>query len=437
MPIEPARQIHLRFMHAFILTLGTRGDVQPYVALGKGLLEAGHTVTVCTSASFEGFIEENGLQYGYMNHGILKLIDSDAGRDAVESSSSTLGWLKTTARMTRQVRPLQKQMVEDAWRAAEMAQPDLIIYHPKAMAGPHIAEKLAVPRIMSVPLPIFTPTVDFPSMVLPDWELGGWYNMLTYTLSIKLAWMQYRAVVNPWRKEMLDLPPAPRSFNEMVLADGSPTPTIYPFSEHVLPRPSDWPATTTVPGYWFLDQRFGYEPPADLAAFLDAGPPPVYIGFGSMAGRNAAKKAQAAIDALQKTGRRGIIATGWGGLSAETLPDTIFKLQEAPHDWLFERVSAVVHHGGAGTTAAGLRAGRTTVICPFFGDQPFWGQRVAELSVGSQPIPQKILNAGNLARAIEKVTNDEGMLWRADDLGKRIRAEDGIGRAIATIEQYA
>lgn len=197
---------------------------------------------------------------------------------------------------------------------------------------------------------------------------------ITYTLSVKLAWMQYR---NPWRKQILGLPPAPRNFNEMVLADGSPTPTIYPFSEHVVPRPTDWPASTISPGYWFLDRQSTWQPPTDLAAFLESGPPPVYIGFGSMAGLDSAKKAQAVVNALLKTGRRGIIATGWGGLSAETLPDTIFKLQAAPHDWLFDHVSAVVHHGGAGTTAAGLRAGRPTVICPFFGDQPFWGRRVA------------------------------------------------------------
>lgn len=417
-------------MHIFILTLGTRGDVQPYVALGRGLIKAGHQVTICTSSSFEGFITENELHYGYMNNEILKLIDSDAGRDAVESSGGFLGWIKTMIVLTKQIKPLQQMMIADAWESAVKARPDLIIYHPKAMAGPHMAEKMDIPRIMSVPLPIFTPTAEFPSMVFPNLKLGGWYNRLTYSLSVKLAWMQYRGIINPWRESTLGLPPAARAFDEMKLADGRPTPTLYPYSEHVVARPHDWPASTVAPGYWFLDRPQTWQPTDDLQAFLDAGEPPVYIGFGSMAGRDAAKKAQAAIGALQKTGQRGIIATGWGGMSTGNLPGSIFKITAVSHEWLFERVKAVVHHGGAGTTAAGLRAGKPTVICPFFGDQPFWGRRVAELGVGAEPIPQKKLKAGNLATAIDQVTSNAAIKQRAEALGEKVRSEDGIARGI-------
>ncbi len=408
--------------------------MQPYVALGKGLMQAGHQVTLCTSSSFEGFITEHGLQYGYMNNEILKLIDSDAGRDAVEDSGNLFGWLKTMATLAKQVKPLQAQMIADAWGSVDKAQPDLIVYHPKAMAGPHIAEKMGIPRIMSVPLPIFTPTAEFPSMVFPNLKLGGWYNRLTYTLSVRLAWMQYRGLINPWREKTLGLPPAPRGFDEMKLANGDPTPTLYPFSEEVVPRPADWPDSTVATGYWFLDRPTDWQPSDEVKAFLDDGPPPVYIGFGSMAGRDAARKAQAAIGALQKSGQRGIIATGWGGLSVDDLPPTIFKIEAVPHDWLFERVAAVVHHGGAGTTAAGLRAGKPTIICPFFGDQPFWGRRLAALSVGAEPIPQKKLNADNLAAAITQVTSDAQMQQRAAALGEQIRAEDGVARAMEFID---
>jgi sterol 3beta-glucosyltransferase len=373
---------------------------------------------------------ENGLQYGYMNNEILKLIDTDAGRDAVESSGGFLGWIKTMIVLTKQVKPLQQLMIADAWESAMEARPDLIIYHPKAMSGPHIAEKMGIPRIMSVPLPIFTPTAEFPSMVFPNLKLGGWYNRLTYTLSVRLAWMQYRGIINPWRESTLRLSPAARTFDEMKLADGRPTPTLYPYSEHVVPRPYDWPASTVAPGYWFLDRLEAWRPSDELQAFLDAGEPPVYIGFGSMAGRDAVKKAQAAIGALQKSGQRGIIATGWGGMSAGNLPDSIFKITAVPHKWLFERVKAVVHHGGAGTTGAGLRAGKPTIICPFVGDQPFWGKRVAELGVGAEPIPQKKLKADNLAVAVDQVTSNATIKQRAEALGKKIRSEDGIARGI-------
>ena len=154
-----------------------------------------------------------------------------------------------------------------------------------------------------------------------------------------------------------------------------------------------------------------------------------------MAGRNPAKVTQLVVAALQKAGVRGLIATGWGGLKANDLPETIFKLEQAPHDWLFERVTAVVHHGGAGTTAAGLRAGKPTVICPFFGDQPFWGQRVALLGAGSAPIPQKKLTVENLAVAVQTAVNNAAMRQQAAALGHQIRQEDGVANAIAIIER--
>ncbi|NEO00729.1 MAG: glycosyltransferase family 1 protein, partial [Moorea sp. SIO3I7] len=167
---------------------------------------------------------------------------------------------------------------------------------------------------------------------------------------------------------------------------------------------------------------------------LDAGNPPVYVGFGSMAGRDPQRLTEIVIEGLQQANVRGIIATGWGGLAVDDLPDSIFKIDSAPHDWLFPRMAAVVHHGGAGTTAAGLRAGRPTIICPFFVDQPFWGDRVHALGVGSKPIPQKTLTAEKLATAIREVTTNQTIRQNAEALGKQIRDEDGIANAIAIIE---
>ncbi len=172
-----------------------------------------------------------------------------------------------------------------------------------------------------------------------------------------------------------------------------------------------------------------------MQRFLDAGDPPVYVGFGSMSGRDPQHLTKLVIDALQQAGVRGLIATGWGGLTAADLPETIFKIDSVPHDWLFPRVAAVVHHGGAGTTAAGLRAGRPTVICPFIVDQPFWGRRVHELGAGAAPIPQKQLTAENLAAAIREVTSDPTIHRKAEVLGEQIRQEDGIGIAVNLIEK--
>ncbi|MCA9995114.1 MAG: glycosyltransferase family 1 protein, partial [Anaerolineales bacterium] len=366
-------------MRVFILTFGSRGDVQPYVALGKGLQAAGHAVTVCTSASFEPFIAAHGLAYGYMSDDLLKLIDTDAGREAMENSTGVVGWAKTAVSLAQQVKPLQHQMLHDSWHAAQAAQPDLIIYHPKAFGGAHIAEKLGIPAMLAIPLPVFVPTGEFPNIVFPNWKLGSGYNRLTYTLALKGARAQYGKLVQAFRQETLGLLPQPRTADELHFTNGDPIPVLHGYSRHVAPHPADWPSHVHTTGYWFLDQATDWQPPADLQAFLDAGEPPVYVGFGSMAGRNPAKVTQIVVAALQKAGVRGLIATGWGGLDASDLPETIFRIEQAPHDWLFERITAVIHHGGAGTTAAGLRAGKPTVICPFFGDQPFWGQRVAAL----------------------------------------------------------
>jgi sterol 3beta-glucosyltransferase len=160
----------------------------------------------------------------------------------------------------------------------------------------------------------------------------------------------------------------------------------------------------------------------------------VYVGFGSIAGSDPEEKARLVLAALEQSGQRGILASGWGGLRADTLPKNVQMIEQAPHDWLFPRVKAVVHHGGAGTTAAGLRAGKPTIICPFFGDQPFWGQRVYQLGAGPKPIPQKKLTVQGLASAIQVAVSSPDMQQRAAALGEKIRAEDGVARAVVTIE---
>ncbi|MCP4593378.1 MAG: glycosyltransferase family 1 protein, partial [bacterium] len=155
------------------------------------------------------------------------------------------------------------------------------------------------------------------------------------------------------------------------------------------PKPSDWGEQAHVTGYWFLDHVSDWQPPADLVRFLESGPPPVYVGFGSMMSRRAEQTTRITLDALKQSGQRGLIATGWGALSQSDLPDEVFLIESVPHDWLFPRTAAVVHHGGAGTTGAGLRAGVPGIVVPFGGDQPFWARRVEALGVGPAPIPRK------------------------------------------------
>ena len=212
-------------------------------------------------------------------------------------------------------------------------------------------------------------------------------------------------------------------------------PILYGYSPAVIPPPADWNEQMRVTGYWFLDSGDDWTPPADLLEFLQAGTPPVYIGFGSMIMRNPEATAQLIMQALARTRQRAIMLSGWGGLRSTNVPDSVFMIDAVPHAWLFPRMAAVVHHGGAGTTSAGLRAGVPSIIVPFFADQPFWGQRVADLGVGPAPIPFKRLTADRLAQAIQIAVTDQAMRQRAAELGERIRAEDGIARAAAVIQQ--
>jgi UDP:flavonoid glycosyltransferase YjiC (YdhE family) len=210
-------------------------------------------------------------------------------------------------------------------------------------------------------------------------------------------------------------------------------PVLYGFSPSVLPPPPDWSSEVHVTGYWFLDPPEDWTPPSRLVAFLEAGPPPLYIGFGSMGSRDPQKTSQLVLEALAPAKQRAVILSGWGGLETADLPAHAIAVDSVPFSWLFPRCAAVVHHGGAGTTAAGLRAGVPSVVIPFFGDQPFWGRHVAELGVGPAPIPRRKLTAERLARTIEIAVGDAGMRRRAAELGTAIRAEDGVAQAVALV----
>lgn len=412
-------------MKVLILGVGSRGDVQPYIALGVGLQNAGYEVTVGAPKTFDPFVTGYGLRFAPLNDEFLKLKDTSAGKAALEKGGG-----KGFA-LIKQVMPMLRAMLDDAWEAAQGM--DAVIYHPKALAGPHLAEALKIPVIMSLPLSLYAPTGDFPLPLLPDLHIRA-LNRFTYSF-LPLVTAPFMGMVNQWRAS-IGLPPRGRFANDTKLADGTTVPMLYSFSTHVVPQPADWNATTHATGYWHLPEDTRWTPSPQLEAFLKAGAAPVYVGFGSMTSANPEAKARMIIEALQKAGQRGVIATGWGGLKASDVPDSVFVLDEAPHSWLFPRMSAVVHHGGAGTTAAGLTAGKPTVICPFIADQPFWGRRVQALGVGPAPISQRKLNADNLAGAIRYAATNPDVRAKAEALGAKLRAEDGVANAIALVKRY-
>jgi sterol 3beta-glucosyltransferase len=388
-------------MKILITTFGTRGDIQPYIALGIGLKKAGYEVAICTPEGFRSFIESNGLDYAYVNNEFLALTEQ-----ALQAQG-----IKRGMAVAKQFPAAIRRAMDDEWRAAQVFQPD---------------------AILSLPLPT-TITRAFPYPFFAGRWLGGTLNQLTYRL-MALSSAMYAATTNDFRVKTLGLRPLAKFADLLTQPDGRPVPILYPYSEHLVPVPADFPAHVHVTGYWFLDQAENWQPTPELEQFLEAGSPPVYVGFGSMGGTQPEKRTRIALEALVQAGQRGVLASGWGGLKAADLPDEVLMIDTAPHDWLFPRMAAVVHHGGAGTTAAGLRAGKPSVICPFLGDQPFWGWAVHQAGVGPEPLPQRRLTAERLGAAITTAVQDETMKHRAIALGEKIRTEDGIGRAVALIE---
>lgn len=410
-------------MRITLLTLGTRGDVQPFVALGAGLRQAGYNVTIVTAEQFAGFVGSHGLDFAPIDRSFLDMLDTPAGKSAFEGGSRL--------QLIRQSMTVMRRVIQDSWAGAQGA--DAIIYHQKILAGYHIAEKLEIPAMIAMPIPVY-PTRAFTNPILPM-DLPAAINRASYAANAG-GKAPFMGMINQFRQETLDLRPRGRFESEERLPGGRLIPVLHAYSPAVVPMPPDWPENVTATGYWFLDGEPGWLPPADLLDFLDAGPPPVYIGFGSMVTKDPVGKMALITDALHRAGQRGVVAAGAVGRDTIRQSESIYILDQAPHDWLFPRMAAVVHHGGAGTTAAGLRAGVPSVLAPFFGDQYFWARRVQALGAGPAAVPQKKLTVGSLAAAIHSAVTDESMGRNAQEISHIIRTEDGVGRAVALIRRW-
>lgn len=411
-----------------IVTVGSRGDVQPYVALGLGLEAAGHRVRLATHRPFAAFVRERGLEFAEIGGEPQQMLQTEAGRAWVESGHNPVRFVRRLAQLLEPVAMEMATQAETACRGSE-----LILYSTFGMVAYYVGQKLGVP-VIATPLQPLTRTRAFPNIAFPsELQLGGWFNWLTHVLGEQLFWQPIRPLVKGW-SDRLGL--AKTSFwGPFGRLNNSGPPLVYGFSPQVVPRPADWGSHIHIAGYWFLERREEWEPPADLLSFLADGPRPIYLGFGSMTLRNPEETALLVGRALALSGRRAVVLRGWGGLEVMASGTEVFVMEQVPHDWLFPKMAAVVHHGGAGTTAAGLRAGVPSVVVPFFADQNFWAGRVAALAVGPEPIPRRKLTAARLAGAIITATEDAGMAEQAASLGARIHAEDGVERAVAVIER--
>ncbi|MBZ0291975.1 MAG: glycosyltransferase [Anaerolineae bacterium] len=420
--------------HITIIAVGTRGDVQPYVALGSALHRAGHQVVIATQAAYRGMVEAQGLDFYPVSAGIHDL--GEMPNAQVNTGSNPLLFLR---HLNNFLRDLIRQSISDCWQAAQGS--DVIIFSGLGFySGYSVAEKLRVPSIHGSYLPLH-PTTRFQMPFMPPLpELLGWlrpaYNRVSYGMVFRGSWYLFRSAFNDARRSALGLPPMPLDIPQAAL-DREGIPYLYGYSPSLLPKPANWPSRAIVTGYWFLEQTGNqWQPPDDLAAFLAEGSAPVYVGFGSIDDPDQDALTEMVITALRKSGQRGVLLTGRGSLSVrDDLPPTIFQTNFVPHEWLFPQMAAIVHHGGAGVTGYGLRAGVPAVTVPYGVDQPFWAWCIQQVGAGPQPIPRKQLSADNLAYAIHVATTNAAIRERAEQVGARIQQEDGLTQAVEAFEQ--
>lgn len=414
-------------MRVALLTAGTRGDVEPFVALGAGLAAAGHRVVLAAPANSAALAAGRGVEFAPLRADFQALMESDEARAMLANP------LRAVRSWRGLVAPMMRGILDDAWAAAQGA--EVVVFHPKVLGGADIAERLGAAAWLASPVPLLAATRAFPAPGVATRSLGGALNRLSYAAARGAA-LPFAGLLRRWRRDTLGLSAGPR-FPHPFRRDGAALPLLYAFSRHVVPPPPDWGPAVHVTGYWWLREESDWTPPPALARFLAAGPPPVYVGFGSIAGTEPAATTRATLEAIRRSGQRAVLAAGWGGLVPDRVPETVYLLDAAPHAWLFPRMAAVVHHGGAGTTAAGLRAGVPTVVCPFFGDQPFWGARVHALGAGPAPVPQRGLTPDRLADAIRAAVSDEAMRRRAVAIARAMRDERGVERAVELVSAAA
>jgi sterol 3beta-glucosyltransferase len=420
-------------MRITIPTTGSRGDVQPYVALGVGLRARRHEVCLATHADFESFIRCHGLDFYPLEQGGQTLQASDTGDRMMRSGANALAFLREFTELRR---PLLHHMLHGCWRACRGA--DVILAtNTEFLLAEAVAEREHLPVVWTSLQPV-APSRFRASCLFPPWPgvLPGAsvYNLATHAVTGWGTWLLLRSALNRARRDVLGLPPVP--LYGPVASFVAPRLCLDGYSAVVVPPPPDWGGHHHVTGYWFLDPDPGWQPPPGLIDFLAVGPPPICVGFGSMHDRDAARVTKIVVGALERSGQRAVLLSGWGGLRTMPASDRLFPVASAPHDLLFPQMAAVIHHGGAGTTAAGLRAGVPSLVVPFMADQTFWGRRVQALGVGPKPIPHDWLGVENLAQSIHRMVTDSAMRRRAADFGAQIRAEDGVGRAADLLEQH-
>ncbi|KAE8390433.1 UDP-glucose,sterol transferase [Aspergillus alliaceus] len=437
-------------LNIVLQVVGSRGDLQPFLALGLALQQSGHRVRVATHPVFQTFVQDIGLEFFSIGGDPLDLMSYVVKNSGLVPNAKSIleGSVNENRRIVREI-------LEGCWRScfetgdglqcsnkaeSSQAKPfvaNAIIANPPSFAHIHCAEKMGVPLQFMFTMP-WSPTRELPhpfTNIKSSSVEENAANYVSYYLVELLTWQGLGSTINAFRQKTLGLDPIDIA-SALALIPRLRIHSTYCWSPSLLSKPRDWESHLTVSGFCFLPLVTGYTPSHDLNTFLDSGPPPIYIGFGSIVVDDPKALTEMVLDAIRLTGVRAVISTGWGTLLEEKhVPrESVIYIKDCPHDWIFRRVSCVVHHGGAGTTAAALVAGKPSVIIPFFGDQFFWGNTIANAGAGPKPIHFENLSAASLAAAIQTALQP-GMLTAAQVLQDKICREDGITMAVQSFHR--
>ena len=408
-------------MKFLVVTYGTEGDARPFAALCRGLIDAGHEARLLADAATLGSAAALGVPAGSLA-GDIRGISRPS--PAIAAAVAKGGGFNATARAIARIandnaESWLRSIIEsgegcDAFVCAGLA----------AFAGLSAAEYLGVKGIGAGMIPM-RPTAEFPSPFLPPSWVPRPLNRASHAFVIGMLWRAFKAKTNQARVAF-ELPPRSKVWSEH--------PMLYGISPQLLPRPKDWPDNSQICGQWLAASSPAWRPPPDLENFLAAGEAPIYVGFGSMTGFDSGRLLDALSQALR--GRRVLFHTGWSGIDGNALPDNFFAISDTPHDWLFPRAAAIVHHGGSGTAHSAARAGVPSVVMPFAGDQPFWAERLRLAGVAPPPVDGRRPTADDVARAIDFTARIE-VRERARAVGERMRTENGVASAVDALEALA
>ncbi len=412
-------------MHITILAIGSRGDIVPYIALSQGLMGAGHTVRLATHQAFAELVRSYDIPFFALDDEPQEIFQTEVGEKILAHGSNPYRFAQQFAQWLAVRTPLYMQRSQEACQDADA----VVVAFISLMIGYTLAKKYKKRLVMTLLQPTLLSTAALPEPTSP-WLpqkpplLGKAMNRLSHAMAQYYTGLLFLPAANATRKSLYNLPPLSRSFYTTLpeIADL----ILCAYSPLLVPRPADWSENIHVTGFWTLKHQETWQPESELVAFLHAGSAPIYIGFGSMNPYHPTETIELVEAALSQIGQRGILLVDKNVSLFQKHSDILYLTNGVAHDWLFPQMQAIVHHGGAGTTAASLSAGVPTIIIPSISDQWFWGYQVARVGVGPRPISRKDLTTQKLVERLSTAIHNQEMRQKAKDMGDRVRKEHGV-----------